>query len=159
MTHFHTALVNGDLGFIQLIIESLSNDLEEIEIDLLSAEGKSKRINDTNLSMCDQVNKKKEVYTPERKFFFYFPLSLAATSSNLDLFQYLLASGVDIHLRGEEGNTIVHSLAKLSNSKPEISIQILNALVSVMPAQERHLLIKSDNNANVSPLDMAAEIG
>ena len=36
---------------------------------------------------------------------------------------------------------------------------MLKALVSVIPVQERYLLIKGDNNAKVSPLDMAAEIG
>ena len=138
-----------------ILFRPIRDRLTEREFRMLVERNKIQDFSDIPLQLC---NHKTSLHHSDGNVF-SLPLSLAATSKNLLLFETIIKFGAETHAVDNDGNNIVHDLVRVSDTLPEIAVQMLLILMGETPLPDRCLLLKRENARGMSPLDLAADLG
>ena len=185
-TPFHTALVKGNMIFLNQLFEAIKRKslrtyicnttvdystawhheeefIRENLKDVARSEGSDFMkyfIHSGNSNQADErkcgLFKKGKKDTDELKF--EIPIALACISGNHKIIEFLLTNGASLGSKDSTGNTVFHSLVSVAKYQPLMAVSTYRELVNKLESvEEKHDLVRAENVDGKTALDLAAK--
>ena len=149
-TRFHNALVLGEKGFVEAVLEGIDEARRELLLN---------RCVDYSLFGEDDRKDVDVIFSKlhtSPSFVLTLPLSLACSSGDPDLVKSLVSHGLDIMLTDAKGDTIIHDLVRISSMDSKLATEMYSLLISSLSIKEKSDILKHENKDGLNPLDLAA---
>ena len=168
MTSFHVKLAGGNVHYASGILISM-DDKNLLNCLLNTPVNPCLFMNDESFptSKCTTTNKVISCDAPTQgtsrtsdrlRHLPWTPLSIACFSGEPDLVKLLVRYGASLDLKDAKGNNVIHYIVYLSEKYPKRALAVYKALVEYVDNDVLRILVNTENNDKLIPIDIAADL-